>query len=190
MKCEIKGCSRKRYGKKPLCYPHHRRLQKHGNTFADIPFMKCGSSSLEIRTKILQAQSGFRYCIHCKKYKKDKKFNVSRNRNVCKLCVRNWILKRAYNIDIDGYNELLKKQVNKCALCRTRNPGGKDSVFHVDHNHQTGKVRGLLCQMCNTLVIGGIENNNISIIRLIKYLKPSKTELRRISAYVKKVSNI
>jgi hypothetical protein len=59
-----------------------------------------------------------------------------------------------YGISLETYNEMLASQDGKCYLC-DNTEGNKRP--HVDHNHETGKVRGLLCYPCNTK-IGVIEN--------------------------------
>jgi hypothetical protein len=57
-------------------------------------------------------------------------------------------LKVKYGITQNDYDNMLLLQNNKCAICnRDMNDYGK--VFCVDHNHSTGKVRGLLCDPCN-----------------------------------------
>ena len=58
-------------------------------------------------------------------------------------------LKYLYGISLHDYDRLLEKQNGRCKICGTTHPGGKGR-FHVDHNHDTGKVRGLLCNSCNT----------------------------------------
>lgn len=45
---------------------------------------------------------------------------------------------------------MLVRQGSACAACRTSDWGGKDGKPHVDHDHATGKIRGLLCANCNT----------------------------------------
>jgi hypothetical protein len=57
-------------------------------------------------------------------------------------------LKRNYGLSPVDFTSLLKKQGGKCAICSSTNPGGKGN-FHVDHDHETGQVRGLLCADCN-----------------------------------------
>jgi|SRR5665213_1376959 len=52
-------------------------------------------------------------------------------------------LKLKYNLTSDDMHNLLKKQNNKCAICQ------KKTKLVVDHDHKTGKVRGLLCKKCN-----------------------------------------
>jgi hypothetical protein len=57
-------------------------------------------------------------------------------------------LKQKYGITQNDYDKTLSIQNNKCAICeRDMNEYGK--IFCVDHNHTTGKVRGLLCDPCN-----------------------------------------
>jgi hypothetical protein len=57
-------------------------------------------------------------------------------------------LKHTYGITLDDYEKMLAKQEGRCAICRTDRPGGSGK-FHVDHDHKTGTVRGLLCMRCN-----------------------------------------
>ena len=58
-------------------------------------------------------------------------------------------LLRTYNITLERWNQMLKVQNGICAnpYCDKEIRG---SDIHVDHDHKTGKVRGLLCARCNT----------------------------------------
>lgn len=62
---------------------------------------------------------------------------------------------------------LLDKQKGRCAICQRPETGFKKKL-HVDHNHQTGKVRGLLCATCNWRVVSLIEkySNLIPIAKI------------------------
>ncbi len=62
--------------------------------------------------------------------------------------IRDTTYRRLFGITIDQYQEFLENQGNCCAICKKsqRHTGRR---FAVDHNHHTGKVRGLLCEMCN-----------------------------------------
>lgn len=61
---------------------------------------------------------------------------------------RNERLRYSFGITVDDYETQLKRQGNRCAICGTVDPGGCGE-FHVDHSHQTGHLRGLLCMRCN-----------------------------------------
>ena len=56
-------------------------------------------------------------------------------------------LKRTYGITVDRYEEMLTEQDGGCFLCGKTHP---ERRLHVDHCHDTGKVRGLLCSNCNS----------------------------------------
>jgi hypothetical protein len=58
-----------------------------------------------------------------------------------------------YGITIDEYRAMLAIQNGRCAICKTDKPGSfKNKYFHVDHDHKTGEIRGLLCLKCNTAI--------------------------------------
>jgi hypothetical protein len=54
---------------------------------------------------------------------------------------------------VADYEQLCASQGGRCAICRTDKPGGTQAadrmVWSIDHDHDTGKVRGLLCSACN-----------------------------------------
>lgn len=56
-------------------------------------------------------------------------------------------LKR-YGITPEQYDAMLAAQGGHCAICPATEPGGRGE-WHVDHDHETGEVRGLLCSRCN-----------------------------------------
>ena len=58
-------------------------------------------------------------------------------------------LRHAYGITIEEYNALFIKQNGVCAICHN-SPNGKS--LHVDHDHNTGEIRGLLCWKCNAML--------------------------------------
>lgn len=78
-------------------------------------------------------------------------------------------LKKAYGITYDEYLILLEGQEGCCAICGTSDMG-KRKAFSVDHNHDTGKIRGLLCNYCNT-GIGGLQDDVNLLKKSIEYLK-------------------
>ena len=56
---------------------------------------------------------------------------------------RHYHLMRRYGIGADEFDELVRKQGGVCAIC------GRPDPEHVDHDHDTGAVRGILCFNCN-----------------------------------------
>jgi hypothetical protein len=56
---------------------------------------------------------------------------------------RHYHLKKRYGIGADEFDELVRLQGGVCAIC------GRDNPEHVDHSHETGEVRGILCFNCN-----------------------------------------
>jgi len=80
-------------------------------------------------------------------------------------------IKRLYGITEFDYNKMIEKQNGKCAICGSIKIGrGKTNKFCIDHNHKTGKVRGLLCHNCNVL-LGKLSDNIKLCQNIIKYLK-------------------
>ena len=73
-------------------------------------------------------------------------------------------------IDSSVVAHLLAEQGHCCALCGTDTPDGK-GAWHIDHNHKTGDIRGILCHSCNTR-LGTYERFEADVGRdkIIKYL--------------------
>lgn len=64
---------------------------------------------------------------------------------------RDRVLRSKYGISLEDYGRTLADQGDRCKICGTDKPGwGK--TFFVDHDHKTGRVRGLLCDACNKLI--------------------------------------
>jgi len=83
---------------------------------------------------------------------------------------RNKHLVRKYGITLEQYDKMYKEQNGKCKICNTKDTGGSGTHFAIDHNHKTGEVRGLLCQLCNT-GLGMFRDSEDLLISAIKYLK-------------------
>lgn len=80
----------------------------------------------------------------------------------------NW-LNRNYGIGIEDFDAMYERQKGRCKICGTEKPRGRGG-FHVDHCHQSGTVRGLLCTSCNMML--GLASDDIGTLRsAIRYLK-------------------
>lgn len=113
---------------------------------------------------------------------RDKAFKDG-HRSQCKSCDniktrRNYLknnkykdadLKRRYGIDVNQYSQILNNQNNCCAICN-KDKSEFSYALCVDHNHRTGKVRGLLCKPCNLIVGNCLENKEI-LEKSITYLE-------------------
>lgn len=84
--------------------------------------------------------------------------------------IRKTHLKR-YGLTEDQYYTRLASQDFKCAICRaeTAQSGVTEKWFFVDHDHNTGKVRGLLCNHCNR-GLGAFKDNTAFLEKAIDYL--------------------
>lgn len=88
---------------------------------------------------------------------------------------RKYQLQSKYGITEDDYQQLLISQEYSCAICKTQNPTGKWKVFAVDHCHDTGIVRGLLCNECNR-GMGLLGDSVERLQQAIDYLNKKKTK--------------
>ena len=135
-----------------------------------------------------------RECSHCKVFLRWEAFNINKKglngrKSICRLCTqtaannllqlrkikdptflktrnREKGLKSNHKLDLISYETLLNLQKGECAICMKV----PSKPLFVDHCHATGKIRGLLCQHCNTLL--GMAFDNTGILEgAISYLR-------------------
>jgi hypothetical protein len=127
-----------------------------------------------------------KHCSKCGEWKELGEFSKKKSRwdglhGWCRACQANrYVLypalyreqqiKRKYGLGPEEYNELLLKQGGACAICGRALETEKPNKVHVDHDHITGKVRGILCENCNK-GIGFLKDSIESLQRAIAYLK-------------------
>lgn len=110
-------------------------------------------------------------CRDCKQLKILKMFYKSKTtrdglRPECNQChyaqgivsARKSSLKRNYGITPLDYERMYLKQAGACAICKRQNLDGLKKRLHVDHDHKTDKVRGLLCSNCN-MALGAFQDS-------------------------------
>ena len=81
--------------------------------------------------------------------------------------VREGHLKRKFGITLEGFEAMLSAQGGGCAICGRAAPEG--TSLHVDHDHETGVVRGLLCFTCNG-ALGMFTENEEYLARAADYV--------------------
>lgn len=131
-------------------------------------------------------------CYHCKKRKPIEKFVKDKSRRIgyvrtCRSCkkemstqyrienpeqakksAREWKRRMRYaeiGISEEGYQELFKRQGGRCAICERK----VKTRLSVDHDHKTGRVRGLLCVTCNQ-GLGYFKDDASTLHRAIAYV--------------------
>ena len=79
---------------------------------------------------------------------------------------RPYHMKRAYGIETGKYEEMFAKQNGLCAICKQKSG---EKYLSIDHNHETGEIRGLLCKKCN-MGLGMFRDSVLILTEAIKYL--------------------
>lgn len=101
------------------------------------------------------------------------KLYALKNPEKIKLAKLKQSLKKRYKITLDEYNEMYRKQENKCGICQIHE-SKLTKKLNIDHNHRTGKARELLCQKCN-IALSYFENFDIK--PFMEYLNKHKEKL-------------
>lgn len=118
----------------------------------DLPldsFHKAPKSALGVHT----------YCKPCRSEYRRKKYDP--------VAVKRHGLKTKYGLTLEDYEEMLEAQGGGCLICGSK---GGERGLAVDHSHETGKVRGLLCLNCNA-GIGNLRDDVELLKKAIKYLE-------------------
>jgi hypothetical protein len=117
-------------------------------------------------------------CAHCGKKKNGLNFSKAIYRTdglnpYCKPCVSGRKKFHTYGITEGNYEKLLREQNGVCAICHEEEVAkihGKIKTLSVDHDHKTGKVRGLLCSQCNPS-FGMLKESETIILSMLSYLR-------------------
>ena len=109
-------------------------------------------------------------------------------RPICKLCVSNkvkksynaevqrgYTFKSKYGLTLNDYEQMFAQQNGRCALCGTDEPGGQWGRLCVDHDHETGRIRALLCNCCN-IAIGHLNDDPKLLEKAAAYLRAFQEE--------------
>jgi len=154
-----KKCSRC-HGLKPLADFYKNKNGKLGRGH------RCIACTKKYQREFTPAQVALRKATSKRWYEENKKELLVRMRE-CSL----W---RAYKITQKDYERILEDQNFKCAICLSNEPGRRlQNYFSIDHCHDTGRIRGLLCDQCNK-GLGHFRDNVLFLKSAIEYLQRSQ----------------
>ena len=94
----------------------------------------------------------------------------SQYRKRCPQAHREWQrwsrIKRKYGLSKEAYEQLFARQFGRCGICvvpleKIGTWPNKASTAYVDHDHETGQVRGLLCYRCNRALGGFLDSARV-----------------------------
>lgn len=108
-------------------------------------------------------------CPRCKRILPDSHFAA--NTPHCKICRRDYDWQYRYGVSPEQYWELFQAQGGKCKICGYEPKG--DEYLHIDHNKETGEIRGLLCGKCNK-AIGLMDEKPENFMSAIKYVEENQ----------------
>lgn len=135
----------------------YKRKPRSSKAYEYKPCLGCGA------TKEAPHHRGQRYCKPCIEAGR-----IWRRQRNAVNCWERMIYQR-YKLRPEDYKRMLTKQKGRCAICR-----GKQKIrLSVDHNHNTKKLRGLLCVKCNTS-LGYIEGRKQWMKKAYAYLRRYK----------------
>ena len=115
---------------------------------------------------------GMKKCSVCKRIKFIDEFHKNRRYkngrpSQCKECASDKQREMKYGLSRAQYDRMLRRQGGQCAVCS--NASG-DINLVVDHSHHTGKVRGILCRSCNTML--GLAGDRTETLKsAIRYIR-------------------
>lgn len=120
------------------------------------------------------APHGTKWCTGCERFLPTSDFyKTSKGDGFVAKCKPCWtvacrisVLQRKYGLSKEDLERMTKAQKGRCAICKRRPQG---EALHVDHCHDTGKVRGLLCGQCNR-AIGLFQHKTKRLTAAIAYL--------------------
>lgn len=123
---------------------------------------KCGEPRIGVERVALRKHGHPDWCGDCY----GKLSRSIRNARVDARTKRKWNVASRYGLTVEQVEQMERDQNGQCAVCRD-----VLANYHIDHNHTTGKVRGLLCHACN-MKLPIVENPSL-LAAAISYLKRS-----------------
>ncbi len=135
--CETEGCDGQANipgTAKGLCRHCYRGFSRRGRTQEERERDK---------------REGAQNCTYCRERKPSEHF--IRKSGKCRWCRTNAKRLKLFNVTLEEFQELEKEHGGRCAIC-FNSPTPNKGVLSVDHDHETGAIRGLLCDTCNRVL--------------------------------------
>ena len=101
--------------------------------------------------------------------------DTGKHRNECHTCHTDAQMERNYGISLSTYNRMFIEQGGVCKICSLPQKSNRNERLAIDHCHETGKVRGLLCDGCNR-GIGLLKDDYRILERAASYLRTQDQE--------------
>ena len=109
-------------------------------------------------------------CIPCTTEMKKESEKALRSNPQWKQALRDRRIKNTYGLTPDTYNVMYAQQLGCCDICGSEEKDVTGARLHIDHDHDTGEVRGLLCSNCNR-GLGMLKDSSEIINKAVAYLK-------------------
>lgn len=195
MSCSVDGCESLPFCR-GWCTKHYTRWQRHGDPIATIRRPPAPPGATEAWCSRCEQAKHVRY------FGRRSAQEGSRPKGYCRECERAYLARRMesqevrdqrradkakyarskrnrelrlaklYGITLADYDAMLAAQNGLCAICSAGEPGGNANYWHVDHDHSTGRVRGLLCTRCN-IGLGYFQDDPDRLGSALDYLRQS-----------------
>lgn len=188
--CEVDGCEGKVHGN-GMCAPHYWRMKRYGILEplerpticavggCDGAIAAKGLCDTHYRRARKFGDPGPRHCVMCGKDVGGKGRTVYCSKQ-CSMVSNFWsnkdsmrknMLDRLYDLTPADYEAMIAAQDGKCLICQgTEVKTNGSTHWAIDHDHETGEVRGLLCGDCN-LMLGNAHDDPDLLIRAAAYLR-------------------
>jgi hypothetical protein len=158
--CSVDDCGEKPIANQ-LCQYHYDRKRRYGDLTTRPKSLVCADCQSEFAVKKTGKVS--EVCDACQTERHRKRIRADRRRKG---------LWEYYKLTLSEYQAMHDAQGGVCLICGgvQTGRGAKNNQLSVDHNHKTGKIRGLLCTNCNT-GIGNLRDSIELLEKAITYLK-------------------
>lgn len=167
--CQAPGCDRPKMKGKHRCQWHWLAKQS-SDVQAAAATARLTKAEGEHRARVPKSEwpAGERWCAGCQSFVPLFYCSGSRCRACTSMAAHEKRLEATYGIDADEYARIFHGvQGGRCAICLNRPASIR---FAVDHDHQSGAVRGVLCKRCNHDLLGGSHDSIDLLWRALAYL--------------------